>query len=170
TFLGHEKLYPVETAAAGVHFEHSPHSVREAAPRAVRWLREKRPAFTFIYFGDLDGAGHREGWGSDAQIATMADINRGVDHVLAAVRETTMRDRTVVIVTSDHGGLGKSHSQGRPEDRAIPFVMSGAGVRRGFAIPGAVHNYDTAATALHALGVAAPAEWDGRALVEAFTP
>ena len=81
-----------------------------------------------------------------------------------------MRARTAVIVTSDHGGLGKSHRQGRPEDRAIPFVTWGAGVKRGFVIPGAVRNHDTAATALHALGVAAPAEWDGRAILEAFAP
>ncbi|HUR60406.1 MAG TPA: alkaline phosphatase family protein [Opitutaceae bacterium] len=169
-FLGHEKLYPVEKAAAGIHFEHSPHSVRETAPRAARWLREKRPAFTFIYFGDLDGAGHRDGWGSDAQIATMAAINAGVEQVMSAIRESPMRGRTVVIVTSDHGGLGKAHSQGRPEDRAIPWVCWGAGVKRGFALTEPVHNYDTAATALYALGTARPEVWDGRAVIEAFTP
>lgn len=168
-FLGHEKLHPVETSAAGIHFDHSPHSVRQAAPIAARWLRDHQPVFTFIYFGDLDGAGHRDGWGSAAQIATMADINRGVALVFAAISETAMRDHTVVIVTSDHGGSGKAHSKGAPADRTIPWVCWGPGVKRGFALTEPVHNYDTAATALHVLDVAPPAVWDGAAITSAFT-
>src|SRR3954469_11903801 len=61
-FLGHEKLYPVEKPAATTRFEHSPHAAKAAAPLAARVLREQQPAFTFIYFGDLDGAGHQFGW------------------------------------------------------------------------------------------------------------
>src|SRR3954468_21289181 len=109
-FLGHEKLYPVEKPAATTRFEHSPHGAKAAAPLAARVLRDQQPAFTFIYFGDLDGAGHQFGWLSAEQIAKMAEINAGVDLVLAAIRESPMKDRTVVIVTSDHGGLGKAHS------------------------------------------------------------
>jgi predicted AlkP superfamily pyrophosphatase or phosphodiesterase len=169
-FLGHEKLHPAETPAKGIHFEHSPHSARAAAPLAARWLREEQPVFTFVYFGDLDGVGHRDGWHSPAQIATMADINRGVDLIFAAIEDSAMRDHTVVIVTSDHGGSGKSHSRGTPADRTIPWVCWGPGVRRAFALPRPVGNHDTAATALHALGIERPAIWDGRPIVEAFQP
>jgi predicted AlkP superfamily pyrophosphatase or phosphodiesterase len=174
-FLGHEKLYPVETAAAaeaGIHFVHSPHGTKAAAPLAARHLREHQPAFTFVYFGDLDGAGHRDGWLSPQQIATMAEINRGVDLVFAAIEETAMKDNTVVIVTSDHGGLGKSHSQGRPEDRKIPWVIWGRGVKSAAEIceceAERILNQDTAPTALHVLGIDFPREWDGRVVLEAF--
>ncbi len=171
--LGHEKLYPVEKPAAGVQFEHSPHGAKAAAPLAARLLREKQPAFAVVYFGDLDGAGHRFGWLSPEQVATMAEINRGVEVVFTAIRETAMKDNTIVIVTSDHGGLGKSHSAGRPEDRVIPWAIWGPGVKRGAGLgqePGQrVRNMDTASTALHVLGIATqPAEWDGRVVTEAF--
>jgi predicted AlkP superfamily pyrophosphatase or phosphodiesterase len=169
-FLGHEKLFPVEKVAAGIDYIHSPHGVKAAAPLAARHLRENQPRFTFIYFGDFDGAGHTYGWMSEEQIATLPEIERGVELVLTAIRGTAMKDDTVVIVTSDHGGLGKSHSTGRPEDRIIPWICWGAPVKRGPLSGGGrrVRNLDTAATALHVLGVAAPAEWDGRAVTEAF--
>ena len=174
-FLGHEKLYPVETRAAadaGVHFEHSPHGAKAAAPLAARYLREHQPAFTFIYFGDLDGAGHHDGWMSPHQIATMAEINRGVDLVFAAIEETAMKGNTVVIVTADHGGHGKSHSQGTLEDRQIPWICWGSSVRRATELcdceSGRIQNLDTAPTALYVLGLAPPPEWDGRIVSEAF--
>jgi predicted AlkP superfamily pyrophosphatase or phosphodiesterase len=174
-FLGHEKLYPVETstaAAAGIHFEHSPHGAKAAAPLAASYLREHQPAFTFIYFGDLDGAGHRDGWLSPQQIATMAEINRGVELIMAAIQESPMKNNTTVIVTSDHGGHGKSHSQGTPEDRRIPWICWGVGAKSGVEICDCdgetIHNCDTAATALHVLGITPPREWDGRVVSEAF--
>lgn len=175
-FLGHEKLYPVETRAAaeaGIHFEHSPHGAKSAAPLAARYLRERQPAFTFIYFGDLDGAGHRDGWMSPQQIATMTEINRGVALVFAAIEGTAMKDNTVVIVTADHSGHGKSHSQGTLEDRQIPWVCWGPPVRRATELCDCegerVQNLDTAATALHVLGIAPPREWDARIVSEAFS-
>ena len=70
-FLGHEKLYPSETPARGTHFVHSPHGANQAAPLAASWMREHKPAFTFIYFGNLDGVGHTHGWMSAEQIAAM---------------------------------------------------------------------------------------------------
>lgn len=174
-FLGHEKLYPVETAsatAAGIYFAHSPHGAKAAAPLAARYLREHQPAFTFIYFGDLDGAGHRDGWMSPQQIATMAEINAGVALVMAAIEETAMKDNTVVIVTADHGGHGKSHSQGTPEDRKIPWVCWGKGIKHGAELCECegemIRNHDTAATALYVLGIEPPREWDGRIVAEAF--
>jgi hypothetical protein len=179
-FLGHEKLYPVETAAAAasanIHFEHSPHGTKAAAPLAARYLREHRPAFLFVYFGDLDGAGHTHGWMSPEQIAAMAEINRGVELVFSAIRETALRDHTVVIITSDHGGHGKSHSQSTAEDRTIPWVIWGPGVKRGelrLATGGGeasapIRNLDTAATALHVLGLTPPREWDARVVGEAL--
>lgn len=168
-FLGHEKLYPVEKSAAGVEFIHSPHGVKSAAPLAARYLREHQPRFAFVYFGDLDGAGHTHGWLSPEQLSVVPDIERGVALVLAAIQESPMRGRTVVIVTSDHGGLGKAHSAGRTEDRTIPWVCWGPGVKRGPLVPVArVRNLDTAATALHVLGIAPPPAWDGRVISEAF--
>lgn len=167
-FLGHEKLYSVEAELPGIHFEHSPSAARDAAPQAAAYLRQHQPAFAFIYFGDLDGAGHQFGWLSNEQKAVMAGINRGVELVFAAIRETAMRDHTIVIITSDHGGHGKAHSQATLEDTTIPWICWGANVRKGARLDAPVSNMDTAATALFALGMAAPAEWDGRAVTTAF--
>jgi hypothetical protein len=51
----------------------------------------------------------------------------------------------------------------------IPWVVWGAGVQRGDTLSG-IRTMDTAATVLWLLGVDAPANWVGRAVLRAFEP
>ncbi len=164
-FFGHEKLYPSETETKGSHFEHSPYQARAVAPLAARYLREQKPQFCFIYMGDLDGAGHKHGWLSPEQLALMPDIDAALKLIVDALRESGQWEKTLLIITADHGGHGMSHSAGTPEDSTVPWIASGPLVKPG-EIRGAVRNFDTAATAAHALGVPRPAIWDGRPITE----
>jgi predicted AlkP superfamily pyrophosphatase or phosphodiesterase len=166
-FLGHEKLYPAEGTTEGTYFEHSPYESNPAAKRGALYIKEKKPRFCFIYMGDLDGAGHKYGWLSTEQLAKMSGIDAAIGIVLSALRDTGLLDTTLVIVTADHGGHGRMHSTGTPEDTTVPWIASGPMVKPG-QITATVHNYDTSATAAHALSISPPAEWDGRAVLEAF--
>lgn len=160
-FLGHEKLYPSETGAAGVHIEHSPYQAKSVAPLAAKYLKEHKPNFCFIYMGDLDGAGHKHGWLSAEQLAVMPSIDEALHDIVTALRESGMWEKTLLIITADHGGHDRSHSAGTPEDRTVPWIATGPLMRQG-EIQGEVHNWDTAATAVWALGLAPPEIWDGK--------
>lgn len=167
-FFGHEKLYPSETEAKGVHFEHSPYQAHAVAPLAARYLREQKPDFCFIYMGDLDGAGHTHGWLSAEQLALMKNLDAALQVIVDALRESGQWESTLLIITADHGGHGKSHNAGTPEDSTVPWIAAGPLVKPG-EIRRAVRNFDTAATATHALGLPRPATWDGRPITEALT-
>jgi predicted AlkP superfamily pyrophosphatase or phosphodiesterase len=168
-FLGHWKLYPNETAAPGAHVVRSPYEAARVAPVAAAYVARERPAFCFVYLGDLDGLGHRHGWMSDEYLRGLAaDVDAGIGTILDALDVAGIRDETVVLVTSDHGGHGKGHSQGTAEDLLVPWVAAGPGVRRGHVIRGPASTLDTAPTILRALGVAVPSRCDGSPLVEAF--
>jgi len=52
----------------------------------------------------------------------------------------------------------------------IPWIAWGVGVKKGYAITDAVTTYDTAATALYALGVPIPADFDGKPVLSALEP
>src|SRR4029079_3192610 len=71
------------------------------------------------------------------------------------------------ILSADHGGHGRNHSGSIEEDRLIPWIAWGAGVRRGHRITAPISTLDTAATALWALGLAGSPEMQGRPALEA---
>jgi predicted AlkP superfamily pyrophosphatase or phosphodiesterase len=164
-FFGHEKLYPSETTAAkGADFMHSPYQAHAVAPLAARYLAEQKPQFCFIYMGDLDGAGHKHGWLSAEQLRLMEAIDTAIKMLVDALRESGQWETTLLLITSDHGGHGKAHSAGTPEDTTVPWIAAGPLVTAGeIRVP--VRNLDTAATAAHALGLKLPAIWEGRPIL-----
>ena len=78
-----------------------------------------------------------------------------------------LRDSTLIIVSSDHGGHDTTHGYDVPEDMTIPWIVSGPGVQS-LELTSSVQTMDTAATAAYALGLSIPDEWDGIPVTEAF--
>jgi arylsulfatase A-like enzyme len=73
-----------------------------------------------------------------------------------------------VILSADHGGHDKTHGTNSAEDMIIPWVVWGAGVKKNYTITAPVTTFDSAATALYALGIPLPAEFDGKPVLSAF--
>lgn len=167
-FLGHWKLYPNETRTPGATTFRSSYESTVVGDVAAKYLVQNQPTFAFVYLGDLDGLGHREGWMSPAYLAGLSKIDAAVAKLLAALDQAGIRDQTVVILTSDHGGHGKSHGDGTIEDTTIPWIASGPGIARGVTIDREISTVDTAPTILTALGIALPATCDGSVVREAF--
>jgi arylsulfatase A-like enzyme len=127
------------------------------------------PDAMFVYFGNLDTTGHREGYHPAVAPYRRAieTIDRQVGEVLATVeaRPTYDREDWLILVCTDHGGLGTHHSGGQnsPEVRRVFLIASGPAARRGI-IEEPTYLVDVAATALAHLSVPVRAEWglDGR--------
>jgi predicted AlkP superfamily pyrophosphatase or phosphodiesterase len=132
------------------------------------YLRLDRPRFAFIYLGWTDEIGHRHGWMSPEYIEEIGRADQAVGLVLDTLDTLHMRDDTAIILQSDHGGEGFTHTTGAPADTVIPWLIAGPGIRRGLAIQGPVHITDTAATIAHLLGLEAPREWTGKPVLEVF--
>jgi len=100
---------------------------------------------------------------SPPYLAAMGQVPDAVSAVLDVLARMGRLEESLVIVTADHGGVGRRHGGARPEETTIPWLAFGA-VRPG-AIGRPVMIYDTAATALAALGLPPPRPWQGRAVV-----
>ena len=141
-------------------------TILESARDAI--VPERRGLFLF-HWPDADRAGHAHGWTSKPYMAAA----RALDETLGALDEMTGASRdpeTLLIALADHGGGGKdfrNHSSGHVHDRTIPLVLAGGRVSAGELAPYS-SLLDVPPTALWALGVAIPAGWAGRPLVEAF--
>jgi hypothetical protein len=121
----------------------------------------------FIHLLATDLAGHDAGWMSPYQISIIRQADAALGMLLAELDARNLRGETLIIVTSDHGGLGGGHGTDAREDMTIPWIAAGPGIQPQ-TLTTLVHTMDTAATAAFALGLPIPADWDGVPVYEAF--
>ena len=122
---------------------------------AVQVLAKPELDVLFIHFDDVDGAGHGKGFHPTVpeyrQAIEKTDSYVG-DLLKALARPRFAAEDWLILVSTDHGGSGKSHGKNTPEHRTIFLLAHGPSVRPGTIEPppGVV---DVAATALTHLGV-----------------
>jgi hypothetical protein len=151
-----------------VDFHTSPDSEEATAEEAMRYIREKRPRFCFIHFDHVDHAGHTHGHGTPAYYRAVEKADSLIGIVLETLKTEGLLDRSLVLLTADHGGVGLGHGGETPEEVEIPFILFGKGIKKGYEIAGFVNTYDNAATVASALGLEIPHPWIGRPVAEAF--
>jgi hypothetical protein len=134
----------------------------------TRFLEASRPVLLFLHLDHVDHAGHAHGWNSPEYLRAVAEADRLVGDIVDRLAALELTTETLLLVTSDHGGIGKGHGGETMEELLIPWIASGAGVRPGHVIAEPIVQSDTAATIAFALGVPRPACWTGRPVRAAF--
>ena len=167
-FVGKRKLEHLLNPDTVAHFEVGGVFCNKVTELAIPHLRNAKPGVVFVHFSDPDGAGHRYGWMSSKYITAVRRADDCVADILKALKERGDMDRTLVLVTSDHGGHDHNHGTRKRIDRRIPWILYGAGVKEKARIKRTVYNTDTAATIFHALGVKPPDTIVGQPVLEAF--
>jgi hypothetical protein len=143
----------------------APARLVEAAARQL----EGHPGreFVVIYLNDADLAGHAWGWMSDPYLTAAATLDRA----LAPLLPFTQDPDTLLIFTADHGGGGvlpQDHDHPHPVNDRIPIILAGGRVMPGLVTTEPVRLLDIPPTVLNGFGGSAPAEFEGRAIHEAF--
>ena len=77
-------------------------------------------------------------------------------------------DDTVIIFSSDHGGIGKGHGGKTLAEMEIPWIIYGANIPANGELKSSIVTYDTAATIAYVLGLKTPDFWRGKPVMEAF--
>ncbi|MEW5958353.1 MAG: ectonucleotide pyrophosphatase/phosphodiesterase, partial [Chloroflexota bacterium] len=140
----------------------------EVKQRAVEVIEAGLPHVLFVHFPDTDRVGHSYGWLSANQLQSIAFVDSLIGEIVAALERGGYQNSTLLLITADHGGHGTSHGDDSPEDRTIPWLAVGPGVRPGVTLTITINTYDTAATAAYALKLPIPEHWDGRPALEIF--
>jgi hypothetical protein len=117
---------------------------------------------------DVDSAGHLTGWMSPGQMLAIANTDGQIGQLVSALSDAGFPDTTLLIIASDHGGSGTSHGSDSPEDTIVPWLAVGPGVPAGVTLDAPIMAFDTAASALFALNLPLPAEWDGQPVSGVF--
>ncbi len=145
-------------------------SAQKTIESASAFIRTAHPVLTFVHLDLVDRAGHQSGWNSRNYRRAVRAADTLVGRLLSAVDESGDRDRTLVLLSADHGGIRKGHGGSTLQELEIPWIMQGPGVAHGWTLQSPVSICDTAVTVAAALGLSVPRVWTGRAVVEAFTP
>ncbi|MBX3241872.1 MAG: alkaline phosphatase family protein [Chitinophagaceae bacterium] len=134
----------------------------------VEYIKNKKPVFGFVHFDHVDHAGHHDGHGTPIYYEAVAKADSLVGEVLKAIKEAGMEENTLVIITADHGGIGKGHGGPTPEEGEIAMILHGKGVKKGYVVQQQVYTYDLAATIAFVFNITAPYAWTGRPVKPAF--
>jgi arylsulfatase A-like enzyme/tetratricopeptide (TPR) repeat protein len=169
--------------------QHSPHMFRERAAEltnevAAEWIREhgRDRFFLWVHYFDphavyLPPEPFRSRYSENLYDGEIAYADSMAGELLSVLDEVGVRDRTLVIVTSDHGeGLGEHGEQTHTlfiydTTLQVPLIISAPSVLpRGFVVSSQVSLVDVVPTVLALLGEDVPADLDGVSLLEPPAP
>ena len=137
---------------------------------AVAYFKAKQPNFTFIHLDHIDHAGHASGHGTPEYYKSVEEADRLIGETIQGLKAAGMLAQTILIITSDHGGVGKGHGGATTAEVEIPWIIAGPGVAPAKELTSFVNTYDTAATVAHIFGLTAPDCWIAKPVLEAFGP
>lgn len=148
----------------------------KVAEVAVKVIEQVKPNLMLVHFSDPDSAGHSYGWGNEKKgvppsqefIEALQRCDKATGEIVNALKRNGRWQQTLVIITADHGGHDKTHGSADPEDVNIPWIAAGGLAAKSGELKRQIKTMDTAATALAALGVKVPDDWDGKPVWEAL--
>jgi predicted AlkP superfamily pyrophosphatase or phosphodiesterase len=136
--------------------------------RTQAWWADVRPTLTIVHLDLVDHAGHDHGWLGPEYLAAVREADALIRRLVTALAERGLSDRTAVIVSADHGGVGTKHGGLSQAEIDIPWIAAGAGIVAGHELQAPVTTIDTAATIARLLNVPLHPAWTGRPVLEAL--
>ena len=150
---------------------HLANSDEEATEQAVEWIQSDEYDFIFVDMDECDGAGHSHGFDGYANEYSEAvmEMDKRVGRLLDAVVQKSQEDgqdvEYLIVLTTDHGGEGTSHSAYNAYNRRIPFFVASNSnrVAIGTMPPDDTGSHmDVFPTILHFLGAPIPNDLEGQ--------
>jgi hypothetical protein len=174
THVFYPKIDPADITGDAAAVDAKKEKVSDAivVAESIKFIETAKPNFLFVHLPEVDTVGHAKGWATADQLAQIAKTDALVGSILAALDRSHLRESTVIIVSTDHGGAAKTHGPDDPRSRTIPWIINGPHVRPNFDLTQMadldVRTEDTCATACWLLGLALPVNFDGHPLRQAF--
>ena len=125
------------------------------------YLSKSAPTAMFVQFDGADSVGHSNGYGTKEHTDQITIIDSYIGQIYQALENKGILDDTLFIVTSDHGGNGKSHGGSTDTEKYVMFAACGKTIEVG-GTPKNIEIRDVAAIVLFALGYDCPNTWTAR--------
>lgn len=136
--------------------------------RAVSYIKDKKPTFAGFIFDSPDDVGHGAGHDTEEYFEKMNELDGYVSDIVNAVKEAGIFENSIIIVTSDHGGIDKGHGGKTMMEMETPFIIAGKGIKKGGEFHESMMQYDVAPTVADIFNLEAPQVWVGRSMSQVF--
>ena len=121
-----------------------------------------------VHLLGIDNVGHAKGWQSQAYLDAVSRVDAQVGALVALLEAKSMRQNTLIIVASDHGGIGTKHGGDTATERLTPVILNGPSLKEGLTIETETANVDLFSTIQHVLQLPTLGPIEGRILREIF--
>ncbi len=133
----------------------------ETVDKALEFLVENKPIFTFIHMSEPDNTGHGIGHDTPEYYESVEKIDSLVGQIIDTLEKQKMMEETIILFTSDHGGIDKGHGGKTLLEVEIPWIIYGRGIHKK-KLDQTIVTYDTGATIAFLLGLKIPEYWRGK--------
>lgn len=82
-----------------------------------------KPLFSFFYYVNPDLAGHSREWNSEEYCQTISQTDKYIGVIIQNLKELDMWNDTLLIISSDHGGVSQYHGHGANAEEQIPLYL-----------------------------------------------
>jgi len=131
------------------------------------YIRTEKPNLCFIIIDEPDGVGHSAGHNTNAYYEELTKLDGLIAQIIQTIKDSGIWDNSVIILSADHGGVGKGHGGDTPLEREIPLIIYGNNIKKGMKISQEVMIYDIATTISYILKLETPSFWEGK-LINVF--
>ncbi len=129
---------------------------------AVKYIKDFKPGLAAFIWDYPDKIGHTIGWYTEEYMQELTHIDSIIESIVKACDDAGILEKTLFVITSDHGGHDKTHGTTQMSDLETPFMIFGDRVFPG-EINGPVMQYDVAAIIADYLYLDHPRAWRGKA-------
>ena len=140
----------------------------DIAAASAEHIKKEKPDFMAIIYDDPDHVGHSNGHDTAEYYARMEELDGCLAEIIAAIKEAGIYDDSIIIVTSDHGGIGYGHGGQSMMEMETPFIIAGKNIKQGGEFSEVMLQQDTAHTLAEAFGLKVPQMWSGNSMSQVF--
>lgn len=135
---------------------------------AVKYIKEKKPTLAAFIYDSPDDTGHEDGHDTPGYYAKLKELDDQIGEIIRAMKEAGIYDNSIIIVTSDHGGIDKGHGGITMMEMETPFIIAGKGIQPGRKFQESMMQFDVAPTIAGIFHLDPPQVWVGRSMKQVF--
>jgi predicted AlkP superfamily pyrophosphatase or phosphodiesterase len=145
--------------------QESPEKLTETS---ISYILSRKPDFFTVIYDDPDHVGHGSGHDTPAYYAKMEELDANLGRIIEAIKEAGLYEDSIIIVTSDHGGINTGHGGRSLMEMDTPFIIAGKNVKKGGESAFPMMQYDVASTIAEIFCLETPELWRGKPMADVF--
>ena len=91
-----------------------------------------------------------------------------IGRIIQALKDAGIYDDTIILITSDHGGVGTRHGGKSLVELEVPFIIFGKNIKTTGEFKETMMQFDTATTIADIFSLKTPQCWRGQSMKQVF--